>query len=297
MARTKTPKPASSTLAPTLDPALAEHAAEAFASVKDEILAVPTSELLPTNLDILRAAGRGSVAAERIAPLLPELEKLHGLDFKRIAWLGIYALALVHAHDLATEVGAEVLALPALLEEAAPLREDLLRSAELVAYFGVVPIERVAAIRSGTGHFDTAGDLVALGRLFVEIWDRVHGKVFVTRAMVERATVLGGLLNKALAQREIEDSPLVPNTGRRHLQAQAFTVFARAYDEARRGVSYLRWREGDAHLLVPSLYPHRPRRSGVTVDEPTTVVAPEPAANTEPEPTPIAEPAMAFSIV
>lgn len=289
MARSKSKKVAAST--PTkLDPALAEHAAEAFASVKDEILAVPTSALLPTNLDILRAAGRGSVAAERIAPLLPELEKLYGLDFKRIAWLGIYALALVHAHDLATEVGAEVLALPALLEEATPLREDLLRSAELVAYFGVVPVERVAAIRRGHGHFDTAGDLLALGRMFVEIWDRVHGKVFVTRAMVERATVLGGLLNKALAHRELENSPLAPNTDRRHLRAQAFTVFARAYDETRRGVSYLRWHEGDAHLLVPSLYPHRPRRSDPASDDPTSDVAPEPITDTEPEPTPTTEP-------
>jgi len=294
MARTKTPKAAAST--PTkLDPALAEHAAEAFASVKDEILAVPASELLPTNLDILRAAGRGSVAAERIAPLLPELEKLYGLDFKRIAWLGIYALALVHAHDLATEVGAELLALPALLEEAAPLREDLLRSAELVAHFGVVSAERVAAIRSGHGHFDTAGDLIALGRLFVELWDRVHGKVFVTRAMVERATVLGGLLNKALAHREIEGSPLAPNTDRRHLQAQAFTVFARAYNETRRGVSYLRWNEGDAHLLVPTLYPHRPRRTDTTDEDPTSDAAPEPVTDAVPEPTPITELAPAFA--
>jgi hypothetical protein len=297
MARSKTPKAASSTLTSTLDPALAEHAAEAFAFVKDEILAVPASELLPTNLDILRAAGRGSVAAERIAPLLPELEKLYGLDFKRIAWLGIYALALVHAHDLATEVGAEVLALPVLLEEATPLREDLLRSAELVAHFGVVPVERVAAIRSGHGHADTAGDLIALGRLFVEIWHRVHGKVFVTRAMVERATVLGGLLNKALAHRELEGSPLVQPTDGRHVQAQAFTVFARAYDEARRGVSYLRWREGDAHLLVPSLYPHRPRRTGVTVDDTTSDVEPEPVTDAVPEPTPITEPVTAFAIV
>jgi hypothetical protein len=295
MARTKNRKAASSTPTPKLDPALAEHAAEAFASVKDEILAVPTSELLPTNLDIARAAGRGSVAAERIAPLLSELEKLYGLDFQRIAWLGIYSLALLHAHDVATEVGAEVLALPVLLAEAAPLREDLLRSAELIAYFGVVPVERVAAIRSGHGHVDTAGDLLALGRMFVEIWDRVDGKVFVTRAMVERATVLGGQLNKALAHRELEGSPLVPRTDRRHVQAQAFTVFARAYDEARRGVTYLRWREGDAHLLVPSLYPHRPRRSGTTTDEPASDVAPEPVANAEPDAAPTTVPVTAIA--
>jgi hypothetical protein len=37
------------------------------------------------------------------------------------------------------------------------------------------------------------------------------------------------------------------------------------YDEAHRGVAYLRWQEGDAQLFIPSLYPHRPRRSSTAV--------------------------------
>lgn len=302
MTRIKTKKVAvsPSTFPVPLDPAVAEHAAEAFASVQAEIQAVPARELLPINLDLARAAGRGSAAAKRIAPLLPELEKLHGLDFRQVEWLGIYALALLHAHDLAIEGGTEVLGLAALLQEAGPLREDLLRSAELLAHFGVVTSERVAAIRSGHGHADTASDLIALGRLFDEIWDRVEERTLVTWAMVERATVLGAQLNTALAMRELAGSPLVPPTDRRHLQAQAFTLFARAYDEARRGVTFLRWREGDAHLLMPSLYPHRPRRTSAALDErssndaelePTTETEREPAAR--PEPTSSLQPAVA----
>lgn len=256
MARTKTKKPAASTPAPA-------HAAQAFTAVRDEILAVPEAELLPLNLDIPRAAGRGALAAERIAPLMPRLRQLVELDVPRVERLGLYALALHHAHDLATEAGAGQRTLQRLLDEAVPMREGMLLSAELLAHFGIVSAERVAAIRSGQGYADTADDVIALGRLFDEAWPRASGKVPVTRAMVDRAPVLGSEIHKALAHREVESSPLVPSSDPRYVQAQAFTLFARVYDEARRGVTYLRWHERDVQRLMPSLYPHRPRSGGV----------------------------------
>jgi hypothetical protein len=147
------------------------------------------------------------------------------------------------------------------------MREDMLRSAELLAHFGFFSAERVAAIRSGLGYADMADDLLALGRLFGETWPQVSGKVPITRAMVDRAPVLGTQLHKALAQREVEDSPLMVSGDRKYVQAQAFALFAHVYDEARRGVTFLRWREGDAQRFMPSLYPHRPRRGEVQNDD------------------------------
>ena len=254
--KSKAKKAASSTPAPA-------HAAEAFAVLRDEILAVPEAELLRINLDIPRAAGRGALAAERIAPLLPRLRELPEYDASRVERLGLYALALHHAYDLATEVGGGRTTLQLLLAEAVPLREGMLRSAELLAHFGVVSAERVAAIRSGQGLADTADDVIALGRLFLEEWPRVSGKVPVTRAMAERAPVLGTAIHKALAQRDVESSPLVPPDDPRYVQSQAFTLFARVYDEARRGVSFLRWRERDVQRFVPTLHPQRPRQGEV----------------------------------
>jgi hypothetical protein len=265
MARTKPKKTPASTPAPA-------HAAEAFTELRDEILAVPEHELLRINVDVPRAAARGTLAAERIAPLLPALRLLAGLDVARVERLGSYSLALHHAHDLAAEAGIAQVVLSGLLEEAVPLREGMLRSAELLVHFGVFSTERVAAIRSGQGHADTADDVIALGRLFDEEWHRVSGKVPVTRAMVDRARVLGVELHKALAQREVESSPLVASSDPRYVQAQAFTLFARVYDEARRGVSFLRWYEGDVQRFMPSLHPHRPRRSGTTEDEQSELV-------------------------
>lgn len=278
MARTHTKKVLRSTSTPTLD-----HAARAFTVVEEEIKAVPEAERLTPNLDVQRAAGRGALAADRIVPLLPALSALPGLDMPRIERVGLYALALHHAYDLATEAGAGASALPPLLEEAWPLREGMLRSAELLAHFGLLSAERVAAIRSGQGHADTADDVIALGRLFDEHWSQVAGKVPVTRAMVDRAPVLGAKIHKALAQREVEASPLEPSSDRRHLLAQAFSLFVRAYDEARRGVAYLRWNEGDVDKIVPSLYPHRPRRSSGQIDDAEDVEDVEDGVDAEPE--------------
>lgn len=289
MSRTRTHKaPASTPNTNTLTPELvhAAHAAQAFATVEPEILAIPANELLLVNLDVPRAAGRGRLAAKRLMPLFPALSLLPGYDIERVRRLGVYALALHHAHDLVTEAGAGGPALQVLLTEATPLREGMLRSAELLAHYGVLSEERVAAIRSGHGHADLADDLIALGRLYEDSWERVIGMVPVTRAMVERAPVLGALIHEALAERELEESPLVQPKSRRFLEAQAFTLFSRVYDEASRGVTYLRWSEGDAHLFVPSLYPHRPRRSSTTVDEPTGDDAIEPSTDSDATPAP-----------
>jgi hypothetical protein len=260
--RNKSPNPSSSTPALELDPTLVATAPEAFALVRPEIEAVPAHALIRINLDLPRAARCGLVAAERIEPLLPELARLHRYDIRAVRMLGTYALAMLHTHDLAAEGDAELPPLPVLVTEAAPLREGLLRTAELLAHFGLVSPERAAAIRRGHGHADLAEDLLALGRLLVELWPRVHDKVVATRAQVDRAITLSALLHKALARHEAEQNPLTRHTSRRYLRTQAFTVFYRAYEETRRGVTYLRWYDGDARAIVPSLYPRKPRRLG-----------------------------------
>jgi hypothetical protein len=256
---TKPTKSASSSIAI----ATARTPSAAFARVLPEIQALAASEILRTNLGMERAARRGLAVAERLRPLLPELWGLPGLDAHAVEAMPEYALAVLHAHDLATEAGgAKRTQLTTLFQEAVPLREIMLCGAELLALTGYVSFERVAAIRSGQGHVDTVDDVQALGRLYLELWDRVHDKVPVTRAMVERALTLSAALHRLLgAQELVEDDPLVEPSDPVHLRAKAFTLFLRAYEECRRGVTYLRWNYRDASAIVPSLYPRRSRRT------------------------------------
>jgi hypothetical protein len=246
----------------------------AFEAIRAEIEAIPIEALLPINLDIPYAVRSGLTAARNLERLALTIAKLPEFDPRPVMELRTYALALLYAHDRATEPGYEVDPLPALLVEATPLRDVMLRLAELLASIGLVSAERVAAIRSGHGHADTADDLLALGRLFYELWDRIHNNTLVTRAMVDRAISLAVELQDALAEREKAfPNPLVAPTDRRHVRAQAYTAFARVYSQAQRAVTFLRWNENDALQIVPSLYYRRSRRSEADDDllDPSTV--------------------------
>lgn len=250
-------------------PTLAKTAPAAFASILPEIEAVPASAIRRNNLDMPRAARRGLAVSERLVPLISELIALPDLDAHAVTSLRTRALAVIHANELVQEGRASTMAhLSVLLTEATPMREIMLTSAEALAIAGYVATERVAAIRRGKGHADTAADIQALGRLYRELWDHVHDKVPVTRKMVERSIILSAELQAALGIREIdEEDPLIEPAGPEYVRAQAFVLFTRAYEECRRGVSYLRWHEGDVGAIVPSLYQRRGRTGARAVEE------------------------------
>lgn len=257
-------------------------APQAFSAIQTEIDAVPESALIPINLDIPRAVERGLGVANRMGEWLPFLAQLPFFDVRPVEGLHVYALAALHAHLMATEPVQGLTPLTELLVEAGPLREDLLLTAEILARRGLASAKQVAAIRSGLGHVDTANDLVALGELFDEAWSRIHDKVAVTKEMVDRAGALGIELHTALGVRQIDRTSSGPQTERRLTRAQAFTLFTKAYDACRRGMSFLRWGHGDVDDLVPSLYARRARRRGSGAsDDPT-----DPPPDTTAAPTP-----------
>lgn len=279
-----------STLGPDLAVLIEQGAPAAFESLQEEIRAVSSEDLIPINLDISRAARRGLVVAERIKPLLKAMAAIGDLDMRKIEQLPMYALALLYAHDQAEKPEEGTIPLGKLVAEATPLRADLLVTAEYLAHFGLVSRRRVAAIRRGQGHADTADDLLALGVLLGDIWKDIEHKVVVTRAQVDRAIPLSAQLHKAIGVRESDADPLVEPTNARHVRAQAYSLFMAAYDECRRGVSHLRWHQRDAGRIVPSLYPRRNARTKPDeADAADDLVDPGSITDPEVDPTPPSE--------
>lgn len=238
--------------------------AKAFRAVEQEIAAVPDGSLIRINLDISSAAQIGLGVIDRIQGLLPELAELPEYDLPRVRALGTYAGALLFAHLRVQEPEREIPRLFSLLQEAVPLRMCLLSGADALVPVGLAAADRVAAIRSGRGHADTANDLSALATLFEESWDRIKGKTAITRSMVRRAAALGPRLHAELGLRRMQ--PIEPVGDRRRVRARAFTLFVQVYDLCRRGVTYLRWLDGDIEQFVPSLYPKRRPRSVTPVE-------------------------------
>ncbi|MBK8253664.1 MAG: hypothetical protein IPK82_13480 [Polyangiaceae bacterium] len=266
------PKPSKSPKPAAAKPSVPEEAAKAYAEVKAEIESLPTSALLPINVDIPRAVAIGIGAVPHLAKLRDQAAKLPDFNIQNIDKIGPYALAAWHAHLTALPELSSTL-LGKLLEEAKPLREDMLLAAELMAHKGYFDKRSVEAIRSGQGNLDTANDLVALSALYAASWDQVEKRSPVTWEEVERASLLGPQLLIALGERR---QPVGPDAGvltAVELRQRAFSLFANAYDQCRRAVSYLRWNDGDAEEVAPSLYT-RTRRDGSQESPEPAPVAP-----------------------
>lgn len=274
------PRPKSPT---SVSPPRPSSAEEAFVLAKPAIDAVPSDALVVINLDIPEVVSATLGVLSRIRALRPELARLPDFDLDLVDHLELYALAAWHAHLEAQRPGGRA-AVQVLLEEATTLRLDLLREAESLVSRGVFEGSAVAAIRAGQGHVDMANDLVALATLYQKGWKLIAGRSFVTEAEVERAARLGSELLLAIGRREHERE--APHSAAGLTRARAYTLFARAYEEVRRGVGYLRWYRGDAESIAPTLYRIRaPRKAPKKAVEPADgggAVAAPPARRKKP---------------
>jgi hypothetical protein len=248
-----------------------DSAEEAFTLVKPELDAIDIADLVQINVDIPSACTVALGAADRLDKLGAEMAELPGFDRKAQKNLRRYALAALYANAVATHESSED-NVTTLLVEAAPLREGMLVAAEALAHRGIVSAQRVAEIRSGQGHLDTADDLIALSALFRDAWSAVQGKTAVTRQEVDRSAVLGSQLHIALGVRRVGTDVRSSPGQSPMFRERAFTLFVRAYDECRRAVTYLRWHENDLAEFAPSIYGRRKRRLGTEPETPTTDV-------------------------
>lgn len=239
---------------------------EAFLAKKAEIDAVKDEELIPINVEIPYAAAIVLGVVPRIATLVPMLQRLPDYDMQPVLQIRTYAGAAVHAHLRAMGSRTEDPKLPEKLEEGAKLREGMLLSAETLVHYKLLPAERVAAIRSGTGHLDMANDLSAMAELYTEHWPALVQRTAVTIAEVERAGVLGFELQTLLGERRAESESTEP-AERQRTRERAFTLFVKAYEHVRRGIRFVRAPHGDADHFAPSLYLKR-RRKGASATGP-----------------------------
>jgi hypothetical protein len=267
--------------APTL-PSL-EDGYESYRKLEAEILAVPEVEVLRVQVDVTRACAIALGAVKAIHSMKPLVAgKLPAHDVHAIDNIADYIFAAYYAHAISAPPARDVEKLQKLAEEAAPLREDLLVQAEALAHKGYFDGGKVAEIRGGTGYLDMATDLTSLSLLFRSGWTIVKDKTTVSQEEAERADVLGRELLAAVGAR------LQPNGEATSLdiamdrRARAFTVFQRAYERCRQAAAYLRWDEGDAEALVPSLFTRGRSRKPVVNEPGEDLVVTTPAAPTQP---------------
>jgi len=244
-------------------PAAPPTAAAAYAKIEKELDALTPAELAAINLDIPQAVSIVLGALPGLAALRASIVKdLPNHPIAQFDKLETYALGAWFAHLLALPAGSASNPVKPLIEEATPLRANLLSDAEALARRGLLDAAIVEEIRAGQGHVDMANDLVALSALFLSSWAEIENRTAAIEKEIRRAGELGPLLLAALGVRE-HGAPVSPGDAADR-RVRAFTLFSRAYDAVRRAVTYLRWHEDDADDIAPSLYKGRGGRSAST---------------------------------
>jgi hypothetical protein len=271
------PSPRQFVLSPTSD-----QAEEAYDRVRPKLDAVDDNDLGRSRVNVALATLIMLGALPNLEALRQQIEGLSGQAPDLIDHLREYTYALIHVQAMSVLTSENEAHTRTLATEAMPLRNRLLSAAELYVKYGIFDADQVAAIRSGSGLADAATDLLSLARLFRAHWSKLEGKTLVTTAEVDRAGTLGIELLGALGRRRVgSDGSRTPGDLER-TRARLLHLFLQAYNQTQRAVVYLRWNEGDADTVLPSIFQGRPRRRRDVDEAPSEPPAPEPSEPSEP---------------
>jgi len=226
----------------------------ALEHVRPELVVLTEKELLAVNLDPLASVAIARGALPALRGLCLQVNGERTLNEDRLSQLELYAFALTQAHITYKLTSRRTRDLQELGAVANQLRARLVSDATVLVERGLIARGKLARLSGPNGYRNIAGDLLVLALLLRDSWAHIAGKTAITEDEVNRAEDLGNYLVAALGLRhEVPERA----TEAADVRRRAYTLFVRAYDEVRRIVSYLRWHEGDADSIAPSLYAKR----------------------------------------
>jgi hypothetical protein len=253
---------------------------ESFEATTADRAALDESALIAVNADPSSAMHIVLAAWPRIASLLDEIAKLP-VEHRLIARCKLYAWALGHAHSLYVIATTPPEELEARYQEGLKRRAALRSDVQNLIHHGLVPQDSLARVRNETGFRNVAADLGHLVNIMRNATARVEGRTATLPEDLAKAEMLAAQLVEIIAQRE---GSIAMTSSIAADRQRAFTLMARAYDEVRRAVRFLLWRNGEADKLVPSMYQvdNTPKKKPARAsDEPQTpTLAPVPSVPT-----------------
>lgn len=256
-----------------------EGLAEAYERVEAEIRAVAAGEVLVVNLDIWAAVNRVAGALPRVMAFRERIvSALPGFDVARLDRLKLYAKAAAYAHAAHQMAAGPPEDLRPLFEEAVALRAILFTDARALMARGLLPAGALRNLKGAASYRTVAVGLQMLVTVFRENALRIAGRCAVAEAELERAEWLvvrlieGAALRGKVRSEEDETA---------ELRARAFTLLVSTYAAARRAIQYLRFDEGDAESIAPSLYTKKATRRRKVPGPATLVSSTEGPAETD----------------
>jgi hypothetical protein len=231
-----------------------EELRDGFLRVEAEVRAIPEAELTPVNLEVLGAVSTALGALRKINQLRGDMVELKGMDISRLDKLRDFAFALGYAHSTYRGALGPTDPNSSVAEELVAIRDQLHTDALGLGKRKLLELSQVDKYRSGLGYKALASDVAGLVELIRASWAKISSKTAITEEELDHAASLAQRLLTGVGVKEQDPVALTAAT---LLRDQAFTAFISAYDEVRRAVSYLRWHEGDADSIAPSLWAGR----------------------------------------
>jgi hypothetical protein len=227
-----------------------ESAELAFGRILAEVDALDASDLSPMNVDVVNATSIALGVAARVLTYRERMVKLPEFDIRKVDNLVDYAKAAWYVY--VTNLPApEPSASTALIAEVAELRAKLLLWAGPLVASGKFDEAAISRIRDGSGNKDVPSDLVALVGHYRASWDAVKNMCGVTEDDLDRGAAIGPAVFALISRRENEGGPSASEASLR--VRRAWTLLDRAYAQCRRALQFLRFDEGDADVIAPSL--------------------------------------------
>jgi hypothetical protein len=254
---------------PSDDPTLQLPTEAAYTAVLPEITALPDDRAVAVNIDIVSAVTSLLGMLPELRSLRPQIqEELPKFDLGRFDKLQQYALALSHANTVHRGTFTPKGSIADQGAELTAIRDRLYTTAQALVSFGLMDASQIKDCKKAVGYRPTAADVLMLVEAFKEKWSNIEGKAPVTLPALHDA---GNRALELLNAVGLKEQGPVSSSEAATLRQKAFGLFLRAYEDARRAVTYLRHYAGDADEIIPSLYTNRGNRR--TRDDATDDVA------------------------
>lgn len=260
---------------PAHDPRNEDESTLAARRVAADLDAVADDDLEFVNIDAMWLVTTMLAVGPRVNGYMDAIRALPGSEAAVIAKLGDYTQALSYWQAQTLLATTPTPELAAMVETAIEVRDRTLSDLRALVNHGVLDAAAIEKFVGVNGHRKVAFDLKAMSALVHAEWPRIQGKTMITLEAMDEAAKLAGRILVAVGER---DANPVAEAQAQKQRDKAYTLVVRTYAKARRALSYLRFAEGDADTILPSLYAGRGgRRPGKAGAENANAAAP--AAN------------------
>lgn len=223
--------------------------------LREDLARISPTTFVPVNRDVTAAAVLVIGAAPEVRRFRAEMVAQFGEEkASRVDRLETIAraAAAAHAQHQWLSAGEDLVPIGAAVAEA---RANLVTEVEALISRKRLAKGALARLQRAHGYRNLIADVNLLVSILRLSWPTISGATGLKLADLHRAE---GLANELATAVGLRDAAAATPSG--ELRQRAYTLLVRTYDGVRRMITYIRWDEGDADRIAPSIYAGRGRR-------------------------------------